>query len=57
MCTVKVIDQKLKPNWCKFDDFLPNWQLIHDDKPQTLKADFSFSYFSITQRSNGHNFT
>ena len=26
--TVKGLDQNLKPKWCNFDDFWPNWQLI-----------------------------
>ena len=26
-CTVKVLDQNLKPKWCNFRDFWPNWKL------------------------------
>ncbi len=37
--------------------FLAHLAIDRNDKSQTLKAYFSVSYFSIPQRSNGHNFT
>ena len=53
--TVKVLDWNLKPNGVILMIFGPigHWP---NNKSQTLKADFSISYFTIPQWSNRHHF-